>query len=194
MGASAADVRTLLPSWAVVAPRRVEHIVRVAELLDAWAATRRVAAVEAGRWRRAALLHDALRDAAHEVLARYAALPEGWPPGTWHGAAAAAAAAADGETDTGVLAAVRFHSLGHAGWDEVGRLLFLADALEPGRRHDRGRLDTIVARVPAAMGPALRDVTELKLRWLAQSGRRIPRETWEFWNSLVADDTSSSRW
>ena len=193
MPASKAEARTGLPSWAVVTPRREEHITRVTALLEAWAAVRGVGPEEAGRWRRAALLHDALRDASEDVLARYVALPEGWPPSLWHGVAAAAAAAADGETDAGVLDAVRYHSLGHAGWDEAGRLLYLADALEPGRRHARARLDAILARVPAATAPALRDVTELKLRWLALSGRRIPRETWEFWNSLVADDSSSSR-
>ena len=32
----------------------------------------------------------------------------------------------------------------------------------------------------------LREVAALKLRWLVRIGRPIPRETWEFWNSLVA--------
>ena len=179
-----------LPRWAVVTPRRAKHIARVATLTQAWARAMGVSAGEAGRWERATLLHDALRDADEVVLARY--VPRGdWPHALWHGPAAAAAAAADGESDTGVLDAVRYHSIGWAGWDDCGRVLFLADYLEPGRTHNRAELDAIAARVPADLTGAVRDVTARRLAYLVRHRKPIRRETWELWNSLVPDAASS---
>jgi HD superfamily phosphohydrolase YqeK len=192
MSMSPDDVRAALPPWAVVADRRVAHIARVADLLDDWARARGVGAVEAGRWRRAALLHDALRDADDAVLGRYEPRPA-WPRKTWHGPAAAAAAAADGERDAGVLDAVRYHSLGYARWDEAGRMLYLADYLEPGRPYQRAKLDALAARVPAEPAAALREVATLRIGWRLKEGGLIARETWEFWNAIAGAGSSSSR-
>src|SRR5438045_6919947 len=91
-----------LPPWAVVSPRGAEHIARVAALMESWGRARGISATEAGRWRRAALLHDALKDAGPEILSGY--LPQDdWPAAVWHGPAAAEAAARHGERDRGVL-------------------------------------------------------------------------------------------
>jgi HD superfamily phosphohydrolase YqeK len=190
MPASAADIRQALPPWAVVGERRVAHIGRVVDLLDAWARARAVDGAEAGRWRRAALLHDALRDASEEVLRNYEPR-SAWPLKTRHGPAAAAAAAADGERDAGVLDAVRYHSLGFPGWDDAGRMLYLADYLEPGRQHERKMLDELAQRVPVQPAAVLREVAVLRIGWRLAQGGRIARETWEFWNGLVADPSSS---
>jgi HD superfamily phosphohydrolase YqeK len=192
MGASAPERLDGLPPWAVVSPKRAAHIGRVAALLAGWAAARDVGAEDAARWRRAALLHDALRDAPDEVLAGYCARPARWPRSIWHGPAAAAAARREGERDRGVLAAVHYHSLGYARWDDVGRFLFLADYLEPGRAHERPLLDALAVRVPAEPDAVLREVAATKVRWLLQAGRSIPRETWDFWNSIAAGRSSSS--
>jgi HD superfamily phosphohydrolase YqeK len=90
-----------------------------------------------------------------------------------------------------VLGAVRYHSLGHREWDDAGRMLFLADYLEPGRRHERARLAALADRVAAEPATVLREVAVLKVGWLLRSGHPIPRETWDFWNSLVAAGSSS---
>lgn len=174
-----------LPQWAVVTGQRAAHIARVAGLAAEWARAMGVSAAEAARWERAALLHDALRDAPPEVLARHTP-QDGWPLKVWHGPAAAAAAAAHGETDAGVLDAVRFHTVGYAGWDACGRVLFLADYLEPGREHDRAALDALAARVPGDLDGVLRDVTARRIGWLLRHARPLRRETWELWNSLAA--------
>jgi len=178
-----------LPSWAVVSPARAEHIARVAALTQTWARARQVGAAEAARWRRAAVLHDALRDAGPDVLARYT--PQGdWPLKLWHGPAAAAAAQVHGETDEGIVAAVRYHSVGYAAWDECGRVVFLADYLEPGRDRDRAALDVLAARVAGDLVGVVREVTARRLRYLVEGGKPIRRETWELWNSLVAPAAS----
>ena len=102
---------------------------------------------ERARWLRAVWLHDALRDADEAALARWA--PD--TPGSRslrHGPASAARAEAEGETDRGVLDAVRYHSVGFAGWDMVGRVLYCADYLEPGREFDREWRAALAARFP----------------------------------------------
>ena len=93
-------------------------------------------------------LHDALRDAPPEELEKWAPTSPG-PPAIRHGPASAARAKADGETDRGVLDAVRYHSMGLAEWDMVGRVLYCADFLEPGRNFDQSGRADLAARFPA---------------------------------------------
>ena len=90
------------PPWAEIGAERRAHVERVAALLRTWAAAAGVADGERDRWLRAAYLHDALRDADGELLARLA--PDAWGvPALRHGPAAARKAREHGETDAGVL-------------------------------------------------------------------------------------------
>lgn len=172
-----------LPPWAQVSAERRAHIERVASLLDAWAGPLGVSNAERDRWLRAAYLHDALRDADPEVLCALA--PEAWGiPALRHGPAAAVMAARDGERDPGVLDAVRYHSIGYAGWDDTGRMLYLADYLDPGRPFEREQRGALAARVPSDAPGVLRQVVRDRLRWVLESGRPLLRETVEFWNAL----------
>jgi HD superfamily phosphohydrolase YqeK len=140
---------------------------------------------ERNRWLRAVWLHDAVRDATPEQLAHWAADSPG-PPAVQHGPASAAHARAEGETDRGVLDAVRYHSLGLAEWDMVGRILYCADFLEPGREFDRERRAELAERLPADPGGVLRAVARSRLSYLVQSGWPLLEPTVRFWNSLVA--------
>ncbi len=180
-----------LPAWAVVSPRRSEHIFRVVALVDRWAEARGVSATEAARWHRAAVLHDALKEADDETLARYAPQDD-WPRALWHGPAAAAAAQRFGEMDRGVLDAVRYHSVGYAQWDDVGKALYLADYLEPGRSHDSERRLALAERMPGEFEAVLFEVAATRIGHLKDSGRQIRKETQDFWNALVRDASSSS--
>src|SRR5437667_463694 len=125
-----------------------------------------------GRWLRAVWLHEALRDAPGTR-------------GTTHGGAAADRAAQDGESDRGVLDAVRYHSSGYAGWDDVGKMLYLADFLEPGRRSRRKQRAKLAKRVPHDRDGVLREVVALQVRSRLRAGRTIHPLTVEFWNSLA---------
>jgi len=127
--AGSPGLRPTLPEWAIVTPARREHIERVAELAARWALEMGVPDSERHRWLRAVWLHDALRDAPEEELTRWAPSAPG-PPELRHGPASAARAKSEGETDRGVLDAVRYHSIGLAEWDMVGRILYAADYLE----------------------------------------------------------------
>ncbi|HXF95686.1 MAG TPA: HD domain-containing protein [Gemmatimonadales bacterium] len=162
-----------LPPWAQVTPGRRAHIERVAALLGEWADAMGVPPSERARWLRAAYLHDALRDAPlADVLA--------------HGPAAADRARQEGETDRGVLDAVRYHTLGYAGWDDVGRMLYLADALEPGRGLDPEQRRQLVARVVGDRDAVLREVARRRIEWVLRSGWPLAPETVSFWNALVS--------
>src|SRR5204862_395895 len=121
---------------------------------------------------RAGWLHDALRDApaANELA---------------HGPMAAERAARAGETDRGVLDAVRYHSLGYAGWDDVGKMLYLADYLEPGRAFDREVRASLAARVPQDRDTALQQVAARRIARVIEGRWPLVRETVDFWNSLV---------
>jgi 2-amino-4-hydroxy-6-hydroxymethyldihydropteridine diphosphokinase len=127
---------------------------------------------ERARWLKAAWLHDALRDApaANELA---------------HGPRAAERAAQDGETDQGVLDAVRYHSVGSAQWDDVGKMLYLADYLEPGRPFDQEVRRSLAARVPDERDGILKQVAARRIARVMDGGWPLPRETVDFWNALV---------
>jgi len=161
-----------LPPWAVVTSERRAHVERVAALLSTWATAMHASAGERARWLKAAWLHDALRDApATDELA--------------HGPLAAERARHDGETDQGLLDAVRYHSLGFAQWDDVGKMLYLADYLEPGRTFDQELRRSLAARVPAERDAILKQVAARRIARVIDGRWPLLRETVDFWNALV---------
>ncbi|HRQ79046.1 MAG TPA: hypothetical protein PLY94_10660, partial [Gemmatimonadaceae bacterium] len=118
----------VLPEWAEVGEKRRAHIARVTALLDRWALQLRLDADEAQAWHDAGRWHDALRDASAETLRALADDAER-PVETLHGPAAAVRLAREGETRRDVLDAIRWHTVGYAGWTRVGRALYMADFL-----------------------------------------------------------------
>lgn len=173
------------PPWARMSAKRHAHVERVAALARRWAEAMEISSDEAGRWLRAVWLHDALRDEAPETLVARVPAGEGWPPALLHGPASAARAAEAGERDPGVLLAVRFHSVGHPEWDMVGRTLYCADFLEPGRKFDRTERADLADRYPEAPEEVLLEVARRRLRRLLDRGWPVPETTWRFWNGLA---------
>ena len=190
MEGAAARLRPSLPDWAIVTLARREHIERVAELAARWALDMGVPENERHRWLRAVWLHDALRDAPEEELVRWASSTPG-PLDLRHGPASAARAKAEGETDRGVLDAVRYHSIGLAEWDMVGRVLYCADYLEPGRKHEREWRADLAQRFPSEPALVLRQVARTRVGHLIGSDRPLLEPTVRFWNSLVAASSAS---
>jgi HD superfamily phosphohydrolase YqeK len=186
-----AGLRPTLPEWAIVTPARREHIERVAALATCWALDMGVPENERHRWLRAVWLHDALRDAPEEELVRLAPSTPG-PLELRHGPASAARAKAEGETDRGILDAVRYHSIGLAEWDMVGRILYCADYLEPGRKREREWRADLAQRFPSEPALVLRQVARSRVGHLISSGRPLLEPTVRFWNSLVAASSASS--
>jgi HD superfamily phosphohydrolase YqeK len=179
-----ARLRPTLPEWARVSTARMQHIQRVAELVDGWALLLGIPESERNRWLKAVWLHDALRDAPDSELQRWGGSVPG-PVELRHGPASAGRAKAEGELDRGVLEAVRYHSVGLAEWDMVGRVLYCADFLEPGRRFESAARAELAARFPAEPQRVLFEVARWRLRHLVESGWTIPSPTVRFWNALV---------
>ena len=163
----------MLPDWAVVTAERRAHIERVAALVREWGAAMGTAPAELRRWERAAWWHDALRDA--ELTSEMD-----------HGPLAAARLEREGERDRGVLDAVRYHSIGYARWDDAGKMLYLADYLEPGRVHDAAERGALRARVPRERDAVLREVARRRVERTVHAGWPLPSETVAFWNALAS--------
>ena len=161
---------TDLPDWAQATKKRRAHVRRMVGLLNEWADEMDVTSEERKRWLTACWLHDALRDAE-------------LPDGITHGAAAAELAASHGESDRGVLSAVRYHSVGYARWDDCGKMLYLADFLEPGRKNRKQRAQ-LAKRVPKDRDGVLRQILARQIRSRLRRQRPVDTLTVEFWNSL----------
>lgn len=184
-----AELRPTLPAWAVMSPGRVEHTVRVATLMFQWALAMGVPDSERHRWLRAVWLHDALRDASPEELESTAPGAQ-VPIALRHGPASAARAKGEGENDRGVLDAIRYHSLGLAEWDMVGRVLYCADYLEPGRPFEQEQRAELARRFPERPNQVLRAVAQHRILHLVRSEWPILEPTYRFWNSLAASSSS----
>jgi HD superfamily phosphohydrolase YqeK len=171
-----------LPRWAAVTPRRLAHIGRVTALLERWAAELGLADAEAAMWRDAGRLHDALRDLDEPALRALADDPVS-DVNVLHGPAAAARLAADGERRAELLDAVRHHTLGSATWGRVGRALYMADYLEPGRKFAQADRAFLVAHAPHDFDGVFRQVVRQRLEWTLREGKGLHAATVAMWNA-----------
>lgn len=178
------DESLKFPSWAHIHESRLGHVEGVAALLSAWADEMAIPAEERARWHKAVILHDSLKDAPAEMLDEL--VPDCWEiPSLKHGPAAAVMAERDGEKDSGVLNAVRYHSVGYSGWEMIGKVLFLADYLEEGRDFHTEHHTQLSRRVPGDLNSVLRAVTVERLSDILAYDFPLLPETVEFWNSLI---------
>lgn len=172
-----------LPTWAVVGDKRRAHIARVVALLDSWAERmalppeRRAAWCDAGWW------HDALRD-ADELTLRDMTGDRVSPVGLLHGPAAALRLEALGEQRGDVLEAIRWHTVGHDGWTDTGRALYMADFLEPGRTFMQSDRAFLASLVPVAFDRVFRQVVRLRLEWAIREGKGLSPDTVALWNGV----------
>jgi HD superfamily phosphohydrolase YqeK len=174
-----------LPVWSMPTSHRLGHMQRVAALLGEWADALKLGDIECARWRAIGLLHDVLREVAPEEL-RPTVDPSlrTWPGKLLHGPAAAERLRAEGLDDESFLLGVAYHTVGHPQLDEMGRALFIADYIEPGRTYDVERLADWRARMPHERKSVLRAVLRARLDRLLNESRPIRAETAAFWNVL----------
>lgn len=178
-----------LPDWAEASPSRRDHMVRVAEVMTEWAGRLGIDPRDRTRWRAAAMLHDALRDADPETLrSRVPAELRALPGGMLHGPAAAARLEDEGVVDGPLLTAIRWHTMGHPDLDRLGRALYLADFTEPGRGYDPERLAELRERVPGEMYAVLVEVAAHRIGRSLDGAYPLREPTVAFWNALVRDD------
>ncbi|MBW3569640.1 MAG: HD domain-containing protein [Gemmatimonadetes bacterium] len=171
-----AAARGELPEWARASEKRRAHIGRVAALLDEWARALGLSEPERTRWVAAGWLHDVLREAPPDEL-RPRVPPEfrDLPGKLLHGPAAAERLA--GQADPELLDAIRYHTLGSARFGRLGRALYLADFLEPGRRYEAEWTAALRARMPHDMDAVMREVVDARVRHVTESGSTLHPQT-----------------
>lgn len=180
----AAAARGELPAWAEAGAARREHMARVAELLGTWAEALGLSEAERQEWRALGYLHDALRDADPEQLRGMVPPEYRELPGPLLHGPAAAELLSDALSPAAVRA-VRFHTIGHPDLDRLGRAVYLADFLEPGRDFQEEWRASLVRRMPADMDQVLREVLAARIRYLLDGRKPIRPETAAFWTALV---------
>lgn len=179
-----AAARGELPGWARITPERRKHVERVAALMCEWADALELSSPDRARWCAAAWLHDALRDADPEQLRP--SLPPAfahWPAALLHGPAAAQRCPAD--VDEEIRTAVCFHTLGHPGLTLLGRALYLADFLEPGRNFAVRWRAELRERMPREVHAVLIEVVAARIIHLLEARKPMRPETAAFWSVLV---------
>ncbi len=170
-----------LPTWAVASEKRRGHIARVTALLDAWSESLQLDSAQRQAWHDVGRWHDALRDADESVLRANADDPTR-PLGMLHGSAAARWLVRDGESRGDVLDAVRWHTTGSTQWGALGRALYMADFLEPGRPFMQADRAFLANLVPVRFDAVFRQVVRLRLEWALREGKGFASETVALWD------------
>ena len=173
-----------LPSWSRVSEKRIAHIGRVTALLDQWAHALGLPSEGARAWHDAGVYHDALRDASDDELRALAGDVPGYTTDMLHGPAAASRMEAEGETRRELLDAVRFHTVGSSQWGRLGRALYMADYLEPGRKFSRSDRAYLASQVPHDFDATFRQVLRARLEWGLREGMRLFPEAVALWNTV----------
>jgi 2-amino-4-hydroxy-6-hydroxymethyldihydropteridine diphosphokinase len=177
-----------LPDWAVADDARREHIFRVFTLLRSWAESMGLDPAERNRWGMAGVLHDVLRNAEPDILRPL--IPEALrhlPDAILHGPAAATRLKTLGVRDPSLLLAVSHHSLGHPGMDLMGRALYAADVLEPGRTFRPSWRAELRARFPEAPVEVVREVLAARLGRAIEKEHHLLPDTVAFWNGMLEE-------
>jgi len=175
-----------LPEWARAGRSRREHMERVATLMRQWARAQGLPPVDVLRWSAVGYLHDVLREAPPGQL-RPMVPPDfrHLPPSVLHGPAGAVALQEEGVDDAEFLHAVAFHTLGHPTFAPMGRALYAADFLEPGRKMRPRWRGALRKRMPHDTAEVLREIVGARIVHLVGRGSPVRTETLGFWNALV---------
>lgn len=158
-----------LPAWAEVSKGRRKHIIRVTRLLAEWADEMSLSPTDRQEWIDAGRFHDALRDAPVDTLRALAGSSIAEVE-LLHGPAAATRLEHAGEPRRALLDAIRYHSLGWKDWDRVGRALYMADYLEPGRTFDIERRTELATLVPRDFELAFKRVVTSRMTYAREQG------------------------
>lgn len=178
-----------LPAWAEADEARRTHMARVAALMGAWSEELGVPEADRVRWLAVAWLHDALRDADPEVLRGHVPRELRLLPGPLlHGPATAERLRLDGVTDEEVLGAVAYHTLGHPSLGTLGKALYAADFLEPGRDLLNDWRDALRVRMPEELDEVVRELVAARIVHLVERGSPMRPETVAFWNGMATEE------
>jgi 2-amino-4-hydroxy-6-hydroxymethyldihydropteridine diphosphokinase len=161
---------------------------RVSQLLGGWADALGLSEWDRCRWRAAGFLHDALREVAPDVLrAEVPDVHSSLPGPILHGPAVAERLRLQGVLDEELLFALTYHTVGHASLGLLGRALYAADFLEPGRDFMPEWREGLRARMPAELDGVMHDIGAARIRHVVDRNLDLLPDTVEFWNVLVKE-------
>ncbi len=169
-------------------PSRYEHTIRVAETAKMLAEYHGIDAVKAEY---AALLHDYGKYEPTERLLGIAKdqgiyideVVEN-SPSLLHGEVGAVLVAQDlGITDEDILNAVRYHTYGRVGMSDLEKVIYIADAIEPGRKYDG--VDALRKLAKKDLDAALKQTVSDSISFVVQKGHALHTATIALWNDLV---------
>jgi 2-amino-4-hydroxy-6-hydroxymethyldihydropteridine diphosphokinase len=159
---------------------------RVADLLRGWSELRGEDPQDVERWSAVGYLHDVLRDADPAELRRALSTPlDELPDEVIHGPAAADRLRSAGVEDEPLLTAVAFHTLGSPDLDDIGKALYVADFLEPGRELQPKWRARLRAEMPERLDWVAQAVVAKRILFLIKKKRAVPVETLGLWNALA---------
>ncbi len=159
---------------------------RVAELLREWAEARGDLPRDVERWTAAGYLHDVLRDADPvELRAALSGSLDQLPDDVIHGPAAADRLRRGGVADEPLLTAIAFHTVGSPDFDELGKALYVADFLEPGRRIQPKWRARLRGEMPEGLDSVAQAVVGKRIQYLIKKKRPVQPETLGLWNALA---------
>ena len=159
---------------------------RVAELLREWGEVRCDHPRDVERWTAVGYLHDVLRDADPDDLRAGLSRPLGQlPDEVIHGPAAADRLRRGGVTDEPFLAAIACHTLGNPDFDDIGKALYVADFLEPGRKLQPKWRARLRDEMPGDLDAVTKAVVGKRIQFLIKKERPVLPETFGLWNVLA---------
>lgn len=179
-------VQGISPGWMEAGDDRRLHMTRVGDLLATWARALDLSHEDRTRWQAAGLLHDVLRDADPKALrGRVPPSLAHWPDPLLHGPAAAERLRVEGVEDGELLTAVAFHTVGDPRFGRLGRALYAADFLEPGREFLRAWRAELATRMPVDLDEVVLEITRARIANRLDRGDPVLPRTLEFWNALA---------
>lgn len=179
----------------MLSEKRFEHCIRVAETAETLAKKHSIGSEKVYI---AGLLHDIAREGQEEELNKLITEnniqlreDEINCTGIWHAFAGSLIAQKEfGITDSEILGAIRYHSMGDKGMGPVAKIIYIADIIEP-ERNETGDNIKFLERIREVaqdnIDKALLIAVSLRIRISLERGTIILSRGVDLWNELVSN-------
>jgi len=91
-----------------------------------------------------------------------------------------------GLCDEDVLNAIRYHTYGRVNMSDLEKVIYIADAIEPGRDYDG--VEELRVLATQDLDKALRRAVSDSIQFVVQKGHMLHLNTIELWNAIITDE------